>query len=105
MSVSTLSCKRCGCIVLKAGVGVLLDQASDLMKDDGSVETVSSWISVRDMFAFENVAFSRDHKSLIAGERLLTCAGCEKGIFGKAVKHGDGPDAKMESLVDPTRLK
>jgi hypothetical protein len=105
MSISSLYCTRCNCIVLKSGVGVVVEESSELMTDQGAVETVASWIAVEDMFSFENVAFSRDHKSLEGGGRLLTCAGCEKGIFGKAVKKGDGPEAKFESLIDPSRLK
>jgi hypothetical protein len=109
MSATSLYCKRCGVIVIKAGVGVLVEAneatSTELMSDDGTVEEISTWISVRDMFSFENVGFSREHKSIVSGERLLTCAGCEKGIFGRAVKKGDGPEAKMESLLAPSRLK
>lgn len=105
MSTAALFCKRCDCIVLKAGVGEVVERKSELINDQtGVTENVESWIFVRDMFAFENVAFSREYANLVVGERLLTCAGCEKGIFGKATKKGDGPEAKMESLIDPLRL-
>ncbi len=101
-----LYCKRCGLVVLKGAKGVAVQEESELLLDgenQGS-EVVTAWISVKDMYDFENVAFSRQHKNLPGGLRLLTCAGCEKGILGKAVPVGEGPDVKMQSMLAPARL-
>ena len=101
-----LVCKRCRVVVLKRGKGTLFSQPSELRCDDREgTETLGEWIAVKDMFTFENIAFSRDFKNLPGGERLLTCAGCEKGILGKALPHGEGPDIKMESMVAISRFK
>jgi hypothetical protein len=101
-----LSCKRCGVVVLKGAKGVAVQEEGELQMDgeNAGSERITQWISVKNMFDFENVAFSRQHKNLAGGLRLLTCAGCEKGILGKAMPVGEGPDIKMESLVAPGRL-
>ncbi len=102
-----MHCKRCALLVLRGGKGVVVREEAELVleSDGNSNEVVEKWIEVKDMYDFDNVAFSREHKNLPGGKRLLTCAGCEKGIFGKAVPIGNGPEVKMQSMVAPGRLE
>lgn len=46
-----------------------------------SVETVSGFWRVEDMFHFENIGFLRASTAQ-PNRKYLTCAGCEKGVLG-----------------------
>lgn len=102
-------CTRCDLVVLKGNKGRLEQKTLALPLERSNVEAMQSedvtdWIHVDNMFDFENICYSKDHKNLPGGKRILTCAGCEKGVLGWALPIGEGPDMKMDSYLAPSRV-
>ena len=104
--MSSCHCLQCDLIILKTSNAKPFNEPASLLVDKGTdeVETVSEWFLVEDQMGFENVAFTRESKTLPNGLRLLTCAGCERGIIGKAIPSGEGPDIKMQSHLAKSRV-
>jgi hypothetical protein len=108
-NVQACWCKRCGLIVLLAGKGEHWSNELGLKVPKEGTEQLewedAEWfLRVATQFDFENVCFSRDHKNLPGGTRILTCAGCERGVLGVAQPTGTGPDIKMTSFLLANRV-
>lgn len=108
-NVGPCYCKRCGLVVLLGGKGERWENSLGLKvpkeaSDTLEWEDVEWFLKVATQFDFENVCFSRDHKNLPGGMRILTCAGCERGILGVAQPIGEGPDIKMTSFLLAARV-
>lgn len=105
-------CKRCGLTVLLATKGRVFEnsQAQLRVPKEGPSAEALEWevpdalFFVATQFDFENVCFSRNHRNLPNGMRILTCAGCEQGVLGVAVPEGEGPDIKMSSYLHSPRV-
>lgn len=101
-------CVHCGLVILKTQNATAVSKSDTLVVDKaggGETEEVTEWFHVADQFSFENCAFTRESKNLPGGLRILTCAGCERGVIGKAMPSGEGPDIKMESFLAKSRVR
>lgn len=107
-------CTQCGLIVLLAGKGkharndgvvrVPRPAGGDGGTQQLQWDTPEAYFLVSSQFDFENVCYTRDSKNLPGGMRVLTCAGCERGVLGVATPTGEGPDIKMTSYLLADRV-
>lgn len=99
---STYICKICQTVViLKNMTTEYLDEERDLPLprqkkgiDHTQTEPIRGFFGVKDMFAFENVGFTRSSE----GKRYLVCGECEQGPVGFV-----DPVTEM-NYVSPERL-
>ncbi|KNC86997.1 hypothetical protein SARC_00890 [Sphaeroforma arctica JP610] len=83
-------CSICTCKILNANLGVYTDITKDLpetslkAKEVSTIEAVTGFWEVSDMFDFENVGFSHSVKEDNSEDlvKYLTCADCEYGPIG-----------------------
>ena len=106
MSDADYHCRQCGLIILKGRNGEPVSDEEPLVGGAGGApEAEAAWLRVPNQMGFENVAFTRESKNMPGGRRLLTCAGCERGIIGRANPSGEGPDIQMESFLALSRVE
>jgi len=79
-----ISCRVCGCKVLLPNKAELIERPLFLHFDKQSSgqtgETVTRFWDVRDMYTFENIAFSKTVAE--KNFKYLTCADCEREVIG-----------------------
>ncbi|KAI9594813.1 Mss4-like protein [Syncephalis fuscata] len=110
--------ERCRCKLLRANAAILVTRDGAQLQV-GNIEDISTnrlsntanafWM-VTDVFAFENMGFSRpvvnaSNEGTSAGLRFLCCAECDHGPLGYQDQGAESLTARKECLLSVDRVR